>query len=225
MRLTVSRRRSHTRWLRNSTYCGRCRTVISVVTGTLATKDLDRVEVLTASGIGYEIEIPLGVFETLPRAGEKVSLHTSLVVKEDSWKLFGFSSALEKQLFEKLLTANGVGPALAIGLLSALSAPRLVRAIREKDIPTLQSVPRVGRKKAERLILDLSDKLDGLGETTGTAAAPASAAADDAQRALVSLGYSSAEAEKGVRAALDAGGGGKSAAELIRTALAKLGGR
>src|SRR5207248_1569226 len=89
----------------------------------------------------------------------------------------------EKRLFEKLLTANGVGPSLAIGLLSALSPTRLIRAIREKDIPTLQSVPRVGRKKAERLILDLGDKLDGLGETTGTSAAPASAAADDALRA------------------------------------------
>jgi Holliday junction DNA helicase RuvA len=83
----------------------------------------------------------------------------------------------------------------------------------------------VGRKKAERLILDLGDKLDGLGETTGTSAAPVSAAADDALRALVSLGYSSADAERGVRAALDGGTPSKSAAELIRAALAKLGGR
>jgi holliday junction DNA helicase RuvA len=83
----------------------------------------------------------------------------------------------------------------------------------------------VGRKKAERLILDLADKLAGLGEMTGTAAAPASAAADDAMRALVSLGYSSADAERGVRAALDSGATSNSAAELIRAALAKLGGR
>ena len=180
---------------------------------------------MTAGGVGYELVIPLGVYETLPRVGDDLTLHTSLVVKEDSWQLFGFVSVFEKRLFEKLLTANGVGPSLAIGMLSALSATRLFRAIREKDIPTLQSVPRVGRKKAERLILDLADKLDGLGESTGTGAAPASAAADDAMRALVSLGYSSADADRGVRAALDAGGGGKSAAELIRTALSKLGGR
>jgi len=199
--------------------------VISRVEGRLVAKDLDSLEVITGGGVAYELTIPLSVFEATPRVGETVSLHTSLVVKEDSWQLFGFVSVFEKRLFEKLLTANGIGPSLAIGMLSALSATRLIRAIREKDIPTLQSVPRVGRKKAERLILDLSDKLDGLGETTGTAAAPASAAADDALRALVSLGYSNAEAEKGVRAALDAGGGGKSAAELIRTALAKLGGR
>jgi holliday junction DNA helicase RuvA len=200
--------------------------LIAKVVGKLAAKDLDSLEVMTGGGVGYELTIPLSVYETLPRVGDDVSLHTSLVVKEDSWQLFGFVSVFEKQLFEKLLTANGVGPSLAIGMLSALSASRLIRAIREKDIPTLQSVPRVGRKKAERLILDLADKLDGLGESGGAAGvAPATAAADDAMRALVSLGYSSADAERGVRAALDAGGGGKSPAELIRAALAKLGGR
>jgi len=199
--------------------------MIARVEGKLVAKDLDTLEVMTSGGVAYELKIPLGVFEGTPRVGEDIALHTSLVVKEDSWQLFGFLSVFEKRLFEKLLTANGIGPSLAIGMLSALSATRLIRAIREKDIPTLQGVPRVGRKKAERLILDLADKLDGLGESTGTSAAPASAAADDAMRALVSLGYSASDAERGVRAALDAGGGGKSAAELIRTALAKLGGR
>ena len=199
--------------------------MIARVSGKLVAKDLDAVEVMTDGGVAYELTIPLNVFESLPPLDDDVSLHTSLVVKEDSWQLFGFTSLFEKRLFEKLLTANGIGPSLAIGMLSALSATRLMRAIREKDIPTLQSVPRVGRKKAERLILDLGDKLDGLGETTGTTTAPASAAADDAMRALVSLGYGNADAERGVRAALDAGGGGKSAAELIRTALAKLGGK
>jgi len=199
--------------------------VIAQLVGKLVAKELDSLEIMTAGGVGYELTIPLNVYETLPRAGDPVTLHTSLVVKEDSWQLFGFASVFEKRLFEKLLTANGVGPSLAIGLLSALSATRLIKAIREKDIPTLQSVPRVGRKKAERLILDLGDKLDGLGESAGAGPAPATAAADDALRALVSLGYSSADAERGVRAALDSGGGAKSAAELIRAALAKLGGR
>ncbi|HST07948.1 MAG TPA: Holliday junction branch migration protein RuvA [Gemmatimonadaceae bacterium] len=199
--------------------------MIARVQGKLVAKDLDAIEVMTSGGVGYELTIPLNVYETLPRVNDDVTLHTSSVVKEDSWQLFGFTTVFEKRLFEKLLTANGVGPSLAIGLLSALSPTRLIRAIREKDIPTLQSVPRVGRKKAERLILDLADKLDGLGESGGTTATPASAAADDAMRALVSLGYSSADAERGVRAALDAGGGGKPATELIRAALAKLGGR
>jgi Holliday junction DNA helicase RuvA len=201
--------------------------MISHITGVLIAKDIDRIDVMTPGGVGYELQIPLGVFETLPRVSEKLSLHTYLVVKEDGWQLFGFSSVFERRLFQKLLTANGVGPALALGLMSALSAQRLVRAIQEKDIATLQGVPRVGRKKAERLILDLADKLDGLGgaDDSGDSRVVGSGASEDAMRALVSLGYSTADAERGVRAALDAGGGGLSAPDLIRAALAKLGGR
>ena len=86
---------------------------------------------MTSGGDGYELQIPHGVFETLPKQNEKVSLHTHLVVKDDGWQLFGFSSMFERRLFQKLLTANGVGPALALGLMSALSAQRLVRAIQE----------------------------------------------------------------------------------------------
>jgi Holliday junction DNA helicase RuvA len=199
--------------------------MISRIIGTLTSKDIDRVEVTTSGGVGYELQIPLGVFETLPKQNEKVSLYTHLVVKDDGWQLFGFSSVFERKLFQKLLTANGVGPALAIGMMSALSAQRLVRAIQEKDIATLQGVPRVGRKKAERLILDLADKLDGIGGAEPGGARPAGGVSEDAARALVSLGYTTVDAERGVRAALDAGGGGLSAAELIRAALSKLGGR
>ena len=199
--------------------------MISHITGALTSKDLDRVEVMTSGGVGYELQIPLGVFETLPKQGEKISLHTHLVVKDDGWQLFGFSNVFERRLFQKLLTANGVGPALALGLMSALSAPRLVRAIQEKDIPTLQGVPRVGRKKAERLILDLADKLDSIGGDEHGAPRLGAGASEDALRALVSLGYTTSDAERGVRAALDAGGGGLSATDLIRAALSKLGGR
>lgn len=201
--------------------------MISQIAGTLIRKDLAVAEVMTAGGIAYEMQIPLSVFETLPKTGESVTLFTSLVVKEDSWQLFGFTSLFERRVFEKVLTANGVGPALAIGLLSSLTAPRLVRAIVEKDIPALQSVPRVGRKKAERIILDLSDKMGDVQPSsvdTG-GAKPAGASAEDAIRALVSLGYTTMEAERGVRAALDEAGGGLGAPELIRAALAKVGGR
>ena len=90
--------------------------MISHLTGVLTSKDIDRIDVMTAGGVGYELLIPLGVFETLPKQGEKVSLHTHLVVKDDGWQLFGFSSSFERKLFQKLLTANGVGPALALGL-------------------------------------------------------------------------------------------------------------
>jgi Holliday junction DNA helicase RuvA len=198
--------------------------VIAHVRGKLVTKELDRVEVMTAGGVGYELAIPLGVYESLPKLGDEVGLHTHLVVREDGWLLFGFATPFEKRIFQRLLTANGVGPALALGLLSTLSAERLVRAIREKDIATLQGVPRVGRKKAERLVLDLADKLDEVQlDTTGTAPRPEGAAAEDAIRALVSLGYSTADAERAVRAALDQGARGLSAPELIRAALAKVG--
>ena len=197
--------------------------MIAQISGTLVLKELDRVEVLTAGGVGYELLIPLGVYEALPKAGAQVRLHTHLVVKEDGWQLYGFGSAYERRVFQRVLAAKGVGPGLALGMLSTLTAERLVRAIREKDVPTLQSVPRVGRKKAEQLILDLADKLDEL-QTSGGAAGPRpeGAAAEDAVRALVSLGYGTADAEKGVRAAIDAGGRGMAAPELIRHALGRL---
>jgi Holliday junction DNA helicase RuvA len=161
----------------------------------------------------------------LPKLGENVRLHTYLVVKEDGWQLFGFATAFERQVFQRVLDAKGVGPALALGLLSTLSAERLVRAIRERDIVTLQSVPRVGRKKAEQLVLDLADKLDDVQVVTSAGVAKSEApAAEDAIRALVSLGYSMGDAERAVKGVLDDGGRGMSAPELIRRALAKVGG-
>jgi Holliday junction DNA helicase RuvA len=198
--------------------------VISQVSGTLVTKDLDRVELMTAGGVTYELTIPLGVYETLPRSGESCTLHTYLVVKEDGWLLFGFANAFERKVFQRVLGAKGVGPALAIGLLSALSAERLVRAIREKDVATLQGAPRVGRKKAEQLILDLSEKMDDLLPDAGrrTSDVGRDAIPEDAVRALVSLGYSSPDAERAVKSAIDAGGKGMSVPDLIREALKKV---
>ena len=160
------------------------------------------------------------------RIGDDTSLHTHLVVKEDGWQLFGFSSLYERRVFQKLLAAKGVGPALALGMLSTLTADRVVRALRDHDIATLQSVPRVGRKKAEQMILDIADKLDDLGSGTSSGGPrPEGGGADDAIRALVSLGYTSGDAEKAVRKAIDSGAGGSSAPELIRAALAVIGGR
>jgi Holliday junction DNA helicase RuvA len=199
--------------------------VIAHVRGKLVAKDLDRVEIMTAGGTGYELAVPLSVYETLPKVGEDTSLHTHLVVRDDGWQLFGFATVVEKRVFQRLLTASGIGPALALGMLSTLSADRLVRAIREKDLPTLQGVARVGRKKAERLILDLADKLDDVQRDVGGIARPDGAGADDAVRALVSLGYASVDAEKAVRSALDEGGRALSAPELIRRALSKVSSR
>ncbi len=204
--------------------------MIAHVAGRVVAKELDRVELLTKGGVGYELSIPLSVYETLPKLGEDAALHTHLVVREDGWQLFGFSSAFERRVFQRVMTAKGVGPALALGMLSALTAERLSRAIRERDVATLQSVPRVGKKKAEQIVLDLADKLGDVQVDTGApggrpAGGAGGGAADDAIRALVSLGYTTADAERGVKAAIDDGGGKMSATELIRAALAKLGGR
>lgn len=192
--------------------------MISLVTGTLVAKDLDRVEVLTSTGVGYELAVPLSTYEALPRTGEPVSLHTHLVVREDEWQLYGFSTVLERRVFRRLLGATGVGPALALGMLSTLTAERVVRAIREKDVATLQQVPRVGRKKAEQMILDLADKLHDIGGPDAPGR-PEGAGADDAIRALVSLGYAAGDAEAAVRKALAAMGKPDGVPELIRAAL------
>jgi holliday junction DNA helicase RuvA len=198
--------------------------MISRVQGTLLRKELDLVELMTTGGVAYELTIPLGVYEALPRKGEACTLHTYLVVKEDGWQLYGFSTEFERRVFQRVLDAKGVGPALAIGLLSALSAERLVRAIREKDLATLQGAPRVGRKKAEQLILDLSEKMDDLLPDIGrrTSDIGGDAVTLDAVRALVSLGYSAPDAERSVKAALDTRGPSVSAPDLIREALTKV---
>jgi Holliday junction DNA helicase RuvA len=203
--------------------------VISQLAGRLALKDLDRVEVMTPGGVGYEVFIPLSAYEVLPKQGEDALLYTHLVVKEDGWQLYGFASAYERRVFQRVLAAKGVGPALALGMLSTLGVERLVRSIRDKDVTVLQSVPRVGRKKAEQIILDLADKIGDVGAADasgpGVAPKPEGAAADDAIRALVSLGYSTADGERAVRAAIDSGAKGMAASDLIRAALAKIGAR
>ena len=196
--------------------------MISRVSGELVARDVNRVEVATPGGVTYELEIPLATFEVLPKLGEMVVLHTHLVVRDDEWLLYGFASLLERRVFRRLLAATGVGPSLALSMLSRFSADRLVRAIRERDVTTLQSVPRVGRKKAQQLVLDLADKLDDLvGEEPG-ATRPDGATADNAIRALVALGYATQEAERAVGAALEGDGDRESVPGLIRAALAVL---
>jgi Holliday junction DNA helicase RuvA len=105
--------------------------VISQVFGRVAVKELDHVEIMTEGGVAYEISIPLSAYEALPKVGDVATLHTHLVVREDGWQLYGFATPYERRVFRRVLDAKGVGPALALGMLSALSADRLVRAIRE----------------------------------------------------------------------------------------------
>lgn len=195
--------------------------MIALVSGTLVHRELDRVEILTAGGIGYECLIPLSVFESLPQEGGSITLHTHLAVREDAWHLYGFSDRYDRSVFQRLLVAKGVGPALALGILSSLTPERVVRALREKDITTLMRVPRVGRKKAEQIILDLADKMDTLGSAPTAGGAVASPVADDAIRALVALGYNQTDADRAVRGVMDGGAGGDVGA-VVRAALARL---
>ncbi len=194
--------------------------MIAQIRGSLVQKDLDRVEIMTAGGVSYECQIPLSVFEALPNVGGEVTLFTHLSVREDGWHLYGFKQVYERTVFQRLLTAKGVGPALALGILSTLTPDRVVKALRDKDIATLTRVPRVGRKKAEQIILDLSDKIDQVGVApAGTG--PTTPIADDATRALLALGYNQVEADRAVRGVMDAGGG-SDVSVVVRQALARL---
>lgn len=194
--------------------------MIAQIRGALVSKDLDRVEIMTAGGVAYECLIPLSVFEALPNVGGEATLFTHLSVREDGWHLYGFKHAYERAVFQRLLTAKGVGPALALGILSALTPDRVVKALRDKDVTTLMRVPRVGRKKAEQIILDLSDKIDQVGAApAGTG--PSTPIADDATRALLALGYNQTEADRAVRAVMEAGGGAD-VSVVVRKALARL---
>lgn len=200
--------------------------MIARIHGTLVAGGLDRIEVMTAGGLAYEVLVPLSVLETLPRVGGEISLHTAMVVREDAWLLFGFPSAEERRLFQRLMGTTGVGPSLAMSLLSTLTGERLVRAIRAGDLATLVQVPRVGKKLAERLVLELRDKLEGTGveelAAPGRPAAP-TGPGSDAVRALVALGYAPTDAERAVRSALDGAPKGESTADLIRRSLAAIG--
>jgi holliday junction DNA helicase RuvA len=192
--------------------------MISRVRGTLLRRDPDSVEIMTAGGVGYELFIPLSVFEKLPRRDETVEMLTHQVVREDDVMLFGFLQEGERKLFGRLLGASGVGPRLALALMSTLTPPALVRAITDRDVATLVRVPGVGRKTAERIALELGDKLEGI--ALPTAASVKGAAAQEAVGALVALGYSSADAAAAVRRTIDADGPEADAQVLIRKALA-----
>jgi len=190
--------------------------VIAAVAGNLAAKTADRVVVRTPGGVAYEVTVPLGVMERLPGLGQSVTLATELVVREDGWSLYGFLDESERRLFQRLLTVNGVGPRIAVAFLSTLGAERGAKAIQKKDLATLSSVSGVGRKLAERLALELSDKL---GELVGGQPAPLDAPARAALAALERLGYGGTEAERALRQALAGDGGDADAEALVRRAL------
>jgi Holliday junction DNA helicase RuvA len=193
--------------------------MIASVSGILTDKSPDAIVIRTEGGVGYEITVPLGVFERLPATGAPCTLHTALVVKEDGWSLFGFDSAAERQIFQRLLGASGFGPKLAIALLSSLGPERTVRSIRERDLAALSTVSGIGRKKAERLVLELQDRLGDVVLDSAPGTRPRGGA--DAVRALEHLGYSAPAAEDAVRLAVEANPGADTAA-VVRVALKHL---
>jgi holliday junction DNA helicase RuvA len=192
--------------------------MIALLSGVLAERDGETIVLQTDSGVGYWVTLPAGVASRLPPLGGRVSLYTELVVKEDEWALFGFDRAVERQVFQRLLAAGGFGPKLALALLSALGPERTVRSIRAKDLTALSSVAGIGRKKAERLVLELQDRF---GDLVLEPPGPRAVGGDEAVRALVGLGYGAGAAEDAVRAAL-AAGAPEETSHLIRRALQQL---
>jgi Holliday junction DNA helicase RuvA len=192
--------------------------VIALVSGTLASFDGETAVVLTEGGVGYAVAVTAQTAARLPEAGGRVVLHTDLVVREDEWLLFGFERPVEREIFRRLRGASGFGPRLALALLSALGPEGTVRSIQGRDLTTLSTVSGIGRKKAERLVLELNDKF---GDVAAESPVARPAGTDDAVLALVGLGYPPAAAEAAVRAAL-AAGAPEDPAPLIRRALQQL---
>ena len=175
---------------------------------------------IDVGGVGSELEAPMTTFYELPAVGEAVTLHTHLVVREDAHLLYGFARESQRRLFRGLLKVNGVGPRVALAVLSGLSDEEFVRCVSEEDIARLTQVPGIGRKTAERLIVEMRDKLPVAGTTASiTVLAGSTGPADpvsEAVSALVALGYKPPEASRAVRSVPAKG---LSAEEIIRQAL------
>lgn len=203
--------------------------MIALLTGTVVEKMPPEI-VLDVAGVGYEIQLPMTSFYQLPDLNQQVTLFTHFVVREDAQLLFGFVERLERSLFRVLIKANGVGPKLACTILSGMSANQFVNAVMQEDITALVKMPGVGKKTAERLVVELKDKLndletlphpDSTGQIVDTSdseplLSPSVSASDEAISALIALGYKKHQAENAVKklAKEDA-----SSEQLIREAL------
>jgi len=190
--------------------------MIAHLSGTLLSKQATSV-IVDVGGVGYELAIPLSTFYDVGEIGEAVQLRVYTHVREDALQLYGFKTARERELFLQLISVNGVGPALAIKLLSGMNADEMIASIRTNNLVRLVAIPGVGRKTAERLVVDLRDKIAALSspaleeEFAAKAAvegAPTTTEAmrNDAMSALANLGYQKAAVEKAVKTAVDEGG-------------------
>ena len=190
--------------------------MIAYLSGTLLSKQATSA-IVDVGGVGYDVAIPLSTFYELGEVGAPVQLRIYTHVREDSLQLFGFKTARERELFLQLISVSGVGPSLAIKLLSGMNADEMVASIRTNNLARLVSIPGVGRKTAERLVVDLRDKIAALSspaleeEFAAKAAATGAPTSEDSIRndalsALTNLGYQKASAEKAVSRAVDEGG-------------------
>ena len=177
--------------------------------------------IVETGGVGYDVTISVPTFSDLPAIGTDVALHIHTHVREDLIALYGFMRSSEKVLFEKLITVSGIGPKLAITILSGMAADEMVGAIRGNDIARLTRIPGIGKKTAERMVLELRDKLPASAPQTTVTSPPVSATEEDVLSALVNLGYQRAAAEKALAASMK-DGKGESFDALFRAALAAL---
>ena len=175
--------------------------------------------IVEAAGVGYDVSITVPTFSDLPALGAEVALHIHTHVREDAIALFGFLRADEKQLFEKLITVSGIGPKLAITILSGMPTADMVGAIRGNDFARLTRIPGIGKKTAERMCVELRDKLDAFG--AAQTAAPVSAIEEDVISALTNLGFQRTLAEKSVERAV-ASAGRENFDAIFRAALGTL---
>ncbi len=191
--------------------------MIAHLRGRLLSKEPNRA-VVEAGGVGYDVTISIPTFTGLPNAGAEVALHIHTHVREDALALFGFLTPQEKQLFERLISVSGIGPKLGITVLSGMSTEFLVAAIRGNDVAQLTRIPGIGKKTAERMVLELRDKLQALPAAHVAAASPVE---EDVLSALVNLGYQQALAEKAISVAQKSGKR-ESFDALFRESLAQL---
>jgi Holliday junction DNA helicase RuvA len=174
--------------------------MIAHLRGRLFSKQPQQV-IVEAAGVGYDVAISVSTYTSLPAEGAEVALHIHTQVREDTLALYGFLDRNDKRIFERLITVSGVGPKLAITIQSGLPADRLVAALRAQDHATLTRIPGVGKKLAERLVVELKDKLEDMA-VAAPAMASAGPAAEDVLSALVNLGYQRPSAQKAIEAAV-----------------------
>jgi Holliday junction DNA helicase RuvA len=174
--------------------------MIAHLRGRLFSKQPQQV-IVEAAGVGYDVAISVSTYTSLPTEGAEVALHIHTQVREDTLALYGFLDRNEKRIFERLITVSGVGPKLAITIQSGLPSDRLVAALRAQDHATLTRIPGVGKKLAERLVVELKDKLEDMA-VAAPAVAAAGPAAEDVLSALVNLGYQRPSAQKAIEAAV-----------------------